>query len=109
MSATVQCGAALLIKAPPFGEPMTETTAAAPELAPLPGLFARFIGMITSPKATFEAVVRNPKWVGMLALICLLSGASQFALTATERGRAAALEFQVKKMEQMGVTVTDEM
>lgn len=88
---------------------MTETTAAAPELAPQLGLFARFFGIITSPKATFEAVVRNPKWVGMLALICVLSGASQFALTATERGRQAALEFQVKKMEQMGMTVTDEM
>lgn len=86
---------------------MTETTAA-PELAPLPGLFARFIGIVTSPKATFEAVVRNPRWVGMLMVICVLSGASQFALTATERGRAAALEFQVKKMEQMGMTVTDE-
>jgi hypothetical protein len=87
---------------------MTETTAAAPELAPLPGLFARFIGIITSPKATFEAVVRNPKWVGMLLLICALTAASQFALTATERGRAAVLEMQVKKAEQMGITITDE-
>jgi len=88
---------------------MSESAVVTPELAPQPGLFARFMGIITSPKATFEAVVRNPKWVGMLALICVLSAASQFALTATERGRAAALEFQVKKMEQMGVTVTDEM
>jgi hypothetical protein len=88
---------------------MNETIAATPEPAPLPGLLSRFIGIITSPKATFEAVVRNPKWVGMLALIVVLSGASQFAMTATERGRQAALEFQVKKMEQMGMTVTDEM
>ena len=88
---------------------MTETTAAAPELAPLPGLFARFIGIITSPKATFEAVVRNPRWVGMLALICVLTSASQFALTATERGRQAMLEMQVKQMEKLGVTVTDDM
>ena len=88
---------------------MTETTAAAPEHAPTPGVFARFIGIITSPKATFEAVVRNPKWVGMLALVCLITVANQFAMTASERTRAAALEFSVKKMEQMGVTVTDDM
>ena len=88
---------------------MSESAVVTPELVPQPGLFARFVGIITSPKATFESVVRSPKWVGMLALVCVLSAASQFALTATERGRAAALEFQVKKMEQMGVTVTDEM
>lgn len=88
---------------------MTETTATAPEIAPLPGLLSRFVGVITSPKATFEAVVRNPRWVGMLALIVALSAVSQIALTSTERGRAAALEFQVKKMEQMGMTVTDEL
>lgn len=87
---------------------MTDTTAT-PELAPLPGVFARFIGIITSPKATFEAVVRNPRWVGMLMLICVLSGANQFALTSTERSRQAMLEMQVKQMEKMGVTVTDEM
>lgn len=88
---------------------MTETTAAAPEVAPLPGLFSRFIGVITSPKATFEAVVRNPRWVGMLALICLLSAASQVAMTSTERGRQAVLDMQVKQMEKMGMTVTDDM
>ncbi len=87
---------------------MTETTAT-PELAPLPGVFARFIGIITSPKATFEAVIRNPRWIGMLTLVCVLSGANQFALTSTERSRQAMLEMQVKQMEKMGMTVTDEM
>ena len=88
---------------------MTETTAASPELTPKMGLLSRFIGIITSPKATFEAVVRNPTWVGMLALIVVLTYASQYAMTATERGRAAAIEFQVKQMEKMGITVTDEI
>ena len=29
---------------------------------------ARFFGIITSPRATYESVVANPKWLGMLAL-----------------------------------------
>ena len=32
------------------------------------GLIARAIGIITSPRATYEAVVAHPKWFGMLAL-----------------------------------------
>ncbi len=31
-------------------------------------LAARFIGVITSPKATYESIVAHPKWLGMLAL-----------------------------------------
>src|SRR3954465_8891689 len=31
-------------------------------------LVARFIGIITAPRATYESVVASPKWFGMLAL-----------------------------------------
>ena len=31
-------------------------------------LAARFIGVITAPKATYESIVAHPKWFGMLAL-----------------------------------------
>ena len=33
-----------------------------------PGVFARAIGIITSPKATFEQVVKAPRAIGILAL-----------------------------------------
>jgi hypothetical protein len=85
------------------------TEAAAPDLAPHPGLFARFVGIITSPKATFEAVVRRPKVIGILALVALLMGASQAAMNLTEKGRQASLDFQVQQMEKMGMTVTDQV
>lgn len=88
---------------------MTETTAAMLDLAPQPGLFARAIGIITSPKATFEAVVRKPKVLGVLALVAFLVGASQSAMNLTEKGRQAAVDFQVSQMEKFGVTVTDQM
>lgn len=109
MSGTVQC-----VAAPNAGRthccletPMTESAAA--DLAPTPGLFARFTGIITSPKATFEAVVRRPKVLGILALVAFLVGGSQAAMGLTEKSRQASLDFQVQQMEKMGMTVTDQV
>lgn len=87
---------------------MTEAAVTQP-VSPEPGLFARAIGIITSPKATFEAVVRSPKSIGMLALVAILAGGAQSAMNLTERGRQAALDFQVQQVEKFGVTVTDQM
>ena len=39
--------------------------------APL-SLAQRFVGMVTSPKATFESVVSFPRWVGILVLTTVL-------------------------------------
>lgn len=87
--------------------PMTET--ATLDATPQPGLFARFVGIITSPKATFEAVVRKPRVLGILALTCFIFGASQSVMHFTEKGRQATLDFQVQQMEKMGMTVTDQV
>ena len=35
------------------------------------GLVARFIGVITAPRATYESVVAHPKWFGMLATVAV--------------------------------------
>lgn len=86
---------------------MTETVAA-PQPAP-PGIFSRAIGIITSPKATFEHVVRAPRSIGILALVALLTGVGTSAFSLTEKGRQAQLDFSVQQMERFGVTVTDEM
>lgn len=47
------------------------------------GLGARFFGIITSPKSTYQAVVAHPRWLGMLVLatfaVAILVGA--FMLT----------------------------
>ena len=84
---------------------MNETVATEPAL---PGVFARAIGIVTSPKATFEHVVRVPHAIGILALIALLTGIGTSAFSFTEKGRQAQLDFQVQQMERFGVTVTDE-
>lgn len=85
---------------------MTDTVNPEPAL---PNVFARAIGIITSPKATFEAVVKSPRSVGILFVVALLTGMSNSAFSLTERGRQAQIDFQVQQMERFGVTVTDEM
>src|SRR5688500_2511542 len=82
----------------------------APSPVPAKGLIARAIGIILSPKATFEEVVRAPRPFGILFLCSLVIGISQGAPQFTERGRQAALDMQVQQVERMtGRTVTDEM
>ncbi len=85
---------------------MNETVAIEPAV---PGVFARALGIITSPKATFEHVVRAPRAIGILALVALLTGVGTSAFSMTEKGRVAQLDFQVQQMERFGMTVTDEM
>jgi hypothetical protein len=78
---------------------MTDTAVVAPEPA-LPGLFARAIGIITAPKATFEKVVKIPKAIGILALSALVIGGAQSAFTLTAKGQQAMLDMQAQQIEK---------
>jgi hypothetical protein len=50
---------------------MVNTTVPTGPASPAPrSLLSRFVGVIVSPRDTFESVVAHPKWFGMLAL-CL--------------------------------------
>ena len=73
------------------------------------GLVARFIGIITAPRATYESVVAHPKWFGMLALTTLIVMFCTVLPMTTEGGREALLETQVKQMESFGMQVNDQM
>lgn len=81
-----------------------------PTAVPEQGLFARAIGILTSPRKTYEGVVQHPRPVGILflcvVLIALATGLPQF----TERGRQAVLDMQVQQVEKFtGQPVTDEV
>jgi hypothetical protein len=73
------------------------------------GLVARFIGVITEPRATFESVAAHPKWLGMLALTTAIILAGSVLPMTTEGGKEALLETQVRQMESFGVQVNDQM
>jgi hypothetical protein len=85
-------------------------TADAPAPAqPDMGLFARLIGVITSPRATFEQVVAKPRPAGALLISALLLGLAAGLPQFTETGRQAVLTNQVETQEQfMGRPLTDE-
>jgi hypothetical protein len=72
---------------------MTDTPSAP---APDPGLFARAVGVIFSPGATFRAVVANPRPTGILLLCCLLAGPATGLPQLNERVQQQLLETQLR-------------
>lgn len=73
------------------------------------GLGARFLGIVTSPRETFERVVAAPRWIGMLALgVGVVAGLSS-AFLSMDFAQRELLDQQVSSMEAFGVTVTDEV
>lgn len=87
---------------------MTETTSASPA-ARQPGLVARLIGVLFSPRETFAAVVARPRWLGAIAVALVIIGAAQFTLLSTDVGKQLALDQNISAMEAFGVTVSDEV
>jgi len=85
---------------------MTEPTGTT---APSLGLFARAIGIITSPAATYKRILENPRPMGILLLVCLLLSVGTLLPGLTEAGHRAAVEQGVRQMESMGMTVTPEV
>ena len=73
------------------------------------GLAARAIGILTSPRATFERVVVDPRWLGILALSVCMSGVLSAGLLSTDFAQRAILDQQARSMEAFGVTMTDEI
>jgi len=55
-------------------------------------LLARFVGIITSPRETFESVVAHPKWFGMLAVAALGMGLLFAGFLFTKTGQDAWLD-----------------
>jgi hypothetical protein len=86
------------------------TTSPVAGVSPAPmNLFARFIGVITAPRATFQAVAASPKVLGILAAVAILTGVFTALPMTTEAGKQAALEQQVEQMKSFGFPVTDQM
>jgi membrane protein, antimicrobial resistance system len=72
-------------------------------------LVARFIGIITSPRAAFQAVAASPKVLGMLLTVSILTGVFAALSMTTDAGKQAALDQQVQSMQSLGFQVNDQM
>jgi len=78
--------------------------------APPRGLVNRMIGVVVSPRETFESVVAHPRWAAtlvLLAVVAVLMAASMGAFLSTEVGREAWLEQAVRGAESWGRSVND--
>lgn len=73
-----------------------------------PGLMSRFVGVVVSPRETFEAVAAHPRWLGMLLLILGIVLVCIVGFLSTEVGQQAAFDQQVSRMEAFGTPMTDE-
>ena len=71
-------------------------------------VFARFIGIITAPRATYESVVAHPKWLGMYLLTGVLIAFGAALPMTTDAGKQAAVDQQVSAIEGFGMQVSDE-
>lgn len=74
-----------------------------------PGLFARLIGVVLSPRETYAAVAARPRWLGALAVVVLVTVAAQTWFVSTDVGKGLVLDQQVRAMEAFGIQVSDEM
>jgi hypothetical protein len=73
------------------------------------GLVARLVGVIVSPRRTFEVIARHPRWLSALLTVALIVAGASSWLVSTELGQQMLLEQQVDAMESFGVTVSEEM
>lgn len=70
-------------------------------------LFARVHGIIHSPRATFEAVARAPRWFGVVACALLLTAAASAVLLKTQVGQLALLDQWERTASAFGLRIDD--
>jgi hypothetical protein len=80
---------------------MTETVATTPSTAS-PGLAARFIGIIFSPRETYAAVAARPKWLGIMAITLVVGAAAQYVILSAPAFQDAIIDQQVRAMQAGG-------
>ena len=85
------------------------TSAVRSGTSPAPvNVFARFIGILTAPRATYESVVAHPRWLGMYLLTATLIATGAALPMTTDAGKQATVDQQVSTLESMGMQVPDE-
>jgi hypothetical protein len=86
---------------------MTDIAAGPLGIAPK-NLIGRLSGVIFSPGETFRGVAAQPRWLGAMLAVMLVTAGAQFALLSTEVGQRALLDQQIRSSEAWGRTVTAE-
>ena len=90
---------------------MATSSAGLASPVPIPGnpnaLFGRMTGMIHSPRATFQAVIANPRWVGVMAATFAVTAIASALLLGTDVGQLALLDQWERTAVAFGQNVDD--
>jgi hypothetical protein len=73
------------------------------------GLVMRLIGVLTTPRETFAAIVARPQWIGAAVVVTVITAVFTVGFLMTEVGRLAIFDQQVRQIESLGTTVSDQM
>jgi hypothetical protein len=71
------------------------------------GFLPRLIGVIRCPRTTFRAVASSPRWVGLVAVLAVVTAASQALLFQTEVGQVALVDQWERTALAFGQPVDD--
>ena len=76
-------------------------------MAILSGVGGRALGIITSPRATFEAVAKSPWWLGLLVTTFLVTAAAGALVLETDVGQLALLDQWERTASAFGRPLSD--
>ena len=91
----------------PHGMTMSASIDTVPTSPRLPSLPGRLVAVVCAPRTLFEAVVRTPRWAGILALTFLVSAVPAAVLLQTEVGRLALVDQWERVAAAFGQNVDD--
>jgi Yip1 domain len=72
------------------------------------GLAARIAGVVFSPGETYRSIAAHPRVLGVLAVVTLVTAAAWLGFLSTEVGQNAALDYQMRAIESLGINLPDE-
>jgi hypothetical protein len=75
---------------------------------PSPGLAARLVGVLLSPRETFEAVVAKPRWLGVMVVTLIMTSAAYYLILGSQDMQDAIVDQQVRAIQQRGSEVSDQ-
>jgi hypothetical protein len=73
----------------------------------LSGVGGRALGIITSPRSTYEAIAQDPRWAGVLTLTFVLAAGATATVLVTDVGQLALLDQWERTASAFGRQVND--
>ncbi len=81
---------------------MTETAAETQASTAAPGLLARVVGVIFSPRETYAAVAARPRWLGMMVITLVIGAAAQYVVLSSPELQENIIDQQIRAMQERG-------